>query len=224
MYKKLCFISVFICSIAAYGQNDAYQASDYDKIEKNIKVKNSPYYYPNLLKKLQSYDTLLTHEQYKHLYYGYLFQDQYTPFPEFSKEEELTGYMKRKYDKPEHKAIIKLLKEAIAENPLDLHRIDQLAYVYKVDGQEQNFRKLLTILWGLINVIESSGDGLDCKSGYHVISLDHEYMLLKVYDLEQLSRESGETCDYFEFEKDKYAVPGLYFDISKGKQIILSKF
>jgi hypothetical protein len=61
-------------------------------IQKNIENKNSEFYYPELLKRLKQNDTLLTGEQYRHLYFGYTFQKNYKPYKTYKKAEEMAKY------------------------------------------------------------------------------------------------------------------------------------
>jgi len=68
---------------------------------------------------------------------------------------------------------------------------------------------------GLLNAILTSGDGLKCETGFHVITVTDEYVLLNRFQMETKAQSHNGKCDYQEFEKGKYKIPGFYFDISR---------
>lgn len=72
--------------------------------------------------------------------------------------------------------------------------------------------------YGLFGAIFSSGDGRDCASGFHVIAVSHEYVVMNMLKLEIDSQSLTGDCDYLALEKDKYKLPGVYFNITKLKE------
>ena len=67
----------------------------------------------------------------------------------------------------------------------------------------------------IMNAIFSSGDGKQCETGFHVIVVEHEYIMLNVFEIESKSQSLVGNCDYLSFEKGKYNVDGIYFNIEK---------
>lgn len=53
---------------------------DFAKIEKETQNPKSEFYYPTLQKLYQRNDTSMSHEQYRNLYLGYFFQEDYDPY------------------------------------------------------------------------------------------------------------------------------------------------
>jgi len=53
---------------------------DYKKIEKNIKDKKSTFYYEKLMRRFIASDSSMTLDEKQHLYYGYVFSDDYNPY------------------------------------------------------------------------------------------------------------------------------------------------
>ena len=88
------FFSLFFLLLLTFlhGQKMEFKAPDYVEIQKNIEDKNSEFYYPKLLKRLKQNDTLLTSNQYRHLYFGYTFQKEYQPYKTGKKSEEVAKY------------------------------------------------------------------------------------------------------------------------------------
>ncbi|WP_435523810.1 DUF4919 domain-containing protein [Chryseobacterium indoltheticum] len=62
------------------------------------------------------------------------------------------------------------------------------------------------------------GDGRDCKTGFHVIAVSHEYVVMNMLELETASQSLSGNCDYLSLEKDKYKLPRVYFNITKLKE------
>lgn len=53
---------------------------DFEKIARETRDPRSEFYFPKLMKIYNRNDTSMSHEQYRHLYLGYLFQEDYDPY------------------------------------------------------------------------------------------------------------------------------------------------
>lgn len=205
------FISGFI-----YAQQEEHKKPDYDIIKKNIENKDSDFYYDKLLKRLQENDTLLTHDEYLHLYYGATLQKDYQPYGYSPYDKELrTYYNKENLDQKDYQPFIELANKSLKEYPLDLRLIHFLSYVHYLNGDEIMDKKVSANFQGLMRAILSTGDGLTCETGIHVLWVNHEYIILNLFDLESRGQSLVGNCDYLRFEKDKYKIPGMYFNVSK---------
>ncbi|HQK40849.1 MAG TPA: DUF4919 domain-containing protein, partial [Flavobacterium alvei] len=79
MKKIILLFTILILSVnASFSQENSFKKPDYDLIKKNIEDKSSNYYYPKLLERMISNDTLLDNEDYRHLYLGYVFNPKYS--------------------------------------------------------------------------------------------------------------------------------------------------
>ncbi|TDX90273.1 uncharacterized protein DUF4919 [Chryseobacterium daecheongense] len=229
MNTRLFAFIAFIMLIPLSAQESNPKAPDYQLIKKNIENKNSEFYYPKLLKKLKENDTLITKEQYQHLYFGYTFQKEYNPYKKSKNDEKLNQYYRgENITEKDVPKVIRALKEALEENPLDLRAMNYLAYMHHMSNDESMAKKISRNFHGLFEAITSSGDGMKCESAMHVISVSHEYVFLNMFQLEIISQSYNGTCDYLQFEKDKYKVPGIYFNVSqlreKSMELLKSKF
>lgn len=212
------FFSLFFLILLTFlhAQKMEFKAPDYAAIQKNIEDKNSEYYYPELLKRLKQNDTLLTSSQYRHLYFGYTFQKTYQPYKIGKKAEEVSKYYRGEgISQKDLSKGIQLFLDVLDENPLDLRAMNYLAYLYHLNKDDATAEKIAGNFHGLLNAILTSGDGLKCETGFHVISVTDEYVLLNRFQMETQSQSHNGKCDYQEFEKDKYKIPGVYFDISR---------
>lgn len=219
MLKPFLFFSLIFISTFSFSQQKEYEAPNYKLIQKNIENKDSEFYYPKLMDKLKANDTLITNDQYRHLYFGYTFQKEYHPYKISENEKKLIPYFQSKdLKKSDYAEIIKISNASLKEFPLNLRVMNFLAYIYHLDGNETMAKKVSHNFYGLFGAIFSSGDGRDCKTGFHVIAVSHEYVVMNILQLETASQGLSGDCDYLSLEKDKYKLPGVYFNITKLKE------
>lgn len=207
----LFFLNVFL---SLQAQKPEFKAPDYALIKKNIEDRTSEFYYPRVLKRLKENDTLLTNEHYRHLYFGFIFQKNYKPYKISKKTDELKKFYLGEVTEKDFPKGIKLFTEELEENPFNLRAMNYLSYLYHLNKDEVTAKKMSKNFHGLLDAILSSGDGQKCETGFHVIAVPDEYVLLNMFQMETRSQSYSGKCDYLEFEKDKYKVPGLYFDVS----------
>lgn len=217
MKKIILLFTILILSVnTSFSQENSFKKPDYDLIKKNIEDKSSNYYYPKLLERMISNDTLLDNEDYRHLYLGYVFNPKYSSFFKSSTEEKLRKYYQsEKINEKEYDEIIKLGEQSIKEFPFDLRQMNYLAYIYHLKGDEISAKNISNRFHKIILAIMSTGDGQKCETGLHVISVSHEYVILNLFKLQNISQSLVENCDYMAFEKGKYKVDGIYFSIEK---------
>ena len=216
MKKALLLIVILIFSGSLLGQNLPFEKPNYDLIKENIAQKDGKFFYPKLEKRLLELDTLLTKDDFRHLYFGYVFQKKYDAFWRSPVEKEITVFYKQpKIDPKDHPKIIKLLNKSITDFPFDLQSYNFLYFIEAQTGNNDEAMKLAKISQGLFGAILSSGDGKTCETGFHVLLSGHEYALLNMFNLQSVEQSLVESCDYLKFEKGKYKVEGLFFDVTK---------
>ncbi|PZX95228.1 DUF4919 domain-containing protein [Flavobacterium aquariorum] len=199
-----------------YAQEISFKVPDYELIKKNIQDKKSNYYYPKLLERMIANDTLLTNEDYRHLYFGYVFNPKYDAYFRSPDEEKLSKYFTSDsiYEK-DYDEIIKLSEHSISLFPFDLRQMNYLGYIYHLKGDDVAAKKMSNRFQSILEAILSSGNGEQCETGMHVISVSHEYVFLNMFRLESTSQSLVGNCDYLAFEKGKYKIDGVYFNIEK---------
>lgn len=87
---------------------------DFKKMEQVIADQQSPYYYPVLLKRYKDNDTSLTDNEYYYLYYGFSFQNSYSPYGRSPLEEDI----KKASEKDDTDKMIELEKKLLNQFPL----------------------------------------------------------------------------------------------------------
>lgn len=216
MLKQIFVLLIFCFGIHLNAQEIGFTKPDYKAIEKEISDKNSKFFYPKLMERLVKNDTLLTHDEYCHLYLGYVFQPKYNAFWRSPDDEKLrTYYDKEKLETSDYDEIIKLANHSISEFPFDLKQLNYLAYIYHLKGDEDAAKIASFKFHSIMNVILSSGDGKKCETGFHVLLVDHEYILINLFEIESTGQSLVENCDYLSFEKGVYNVDGIFFNIEK---------
>ncbi|MCD0471578.1 DUF4919 domain-containing protein [Flavobacterium sp. JAS] len=216
MIRKFLYLTVLLLTITSFAQEASFKVPDYKAIEKEISDKKSPFYYPKLMERFVSNDTLLTVDDYQHLYLGYVFQPKYNAFWKSPDEEKLREfYSKEKLETQDHDEIIKLANHSLSDFPFDLRQLNFLTYIYHLKGDDKSSDLASLKFHNIMNAIFSSGDGKQCETGFHVILVEHEYVMLNVFEIESKSQSLVDNCDYLSFEKGKYNVDGIYFNIEK---------
>ena len=216
--KKLFLTFTFLIFTfsKSFSQERNYIIPNYELIKKDIDDKSSNYYYSKLLERMISNDSLLNNEDYRHLYFGYVFNNKYSSNFRSKDDEKLQKYFRsEKIDEKDYDEIINLCENSISEFPFDLRQMNFLAYIYHLNGNDINAKKISNRFQKIIEAIISSGNGEKCETGFHVISVSHEYVLLNVFELQNISQSLVENCDYMAFEKGKYKIDGIYFSIGK---------
>lgn len=216
MLKQIILLLFLLLGITISAQETSFIAPDYKAIEKEITNKKSAYYYPKLMERLTKNDTLLTHDEFRHLYFGYFFQPKYNAFWESPDKEKLKKfYSKETIDAADYDEIIKLANNSLSDFPFDLKQLNYLAYIYHLKGDTEAAKTASYKFHSIMNVIFSSGDGKQCETGFHVLLVEHEYVMLNLFEIESNSQSLVGNCDYIGFEKGKYKVDGIYFNIEK---------
>lgn len=94
--------------------------------------------------------------------------------------------------------------------------LDPMIYVYQMQGNTEMAEKLEFKLGRIIETIFSSGDGLTEKTAFHVISVSHEYDLIRALGFGfggEQSLSNGKV-DLLKVEANDYGINGMYFNIS----------
>lgn len=216
MLKHFLFILLFNFGINAFAQELDFKAPDYKQIEKEIQDKKSAFYYPKLMDRLAKNDTLMTQDDFRYLYFGYVFQPKYNAFWRSPDEIKLREYYnKEKLETADYNEIIKLANHTLTDFPFDLKQLNYLAYIYHLKGDDEAAKITSYKFHNIMNAILSSGDGKKCETGFHVLLVEHEYVMLNLFELESKGQSLVGNCDYLSFEKGKYNVDGVYFNIEK---------
>ena len=188
---------------------------DFTEIKKSIEDTSSPYYYPTLLERIWADDTTLNYSDYKHLYYGNVFQEYYHPYGMSDAKKEFSEiFNARQYPKAIEKG-----KVVLAENPVDIEVTLKMIISFLELSDTTNARIYGKKYFGFLDVIYASGDGKTLETAYVVISVDDEYRIVGDLGLYVKQQALINDCDLLIFEKTgqrkvrKKKIKELYFNV-----------
>lgn len=226
---KIAIFLITIFNVSVLAQKVAkfeVKKVDFAKIEEEIKNPNSKYFYPKLVKSYLSNDTVLDFEGYRHLYYGYTFQEDYNPFreSEFSQAIEHL-YFKKEFTRAECDSIEKYAEKTLNDNIFDFRQMNFCIFALREKKKLAKASIRQYRLNHLIAAILSSGSGTK-ESPWVVISPNHEYDLLNFLGYVATDyKELDNKVDYITVNKvNKKSPEGFYFDASRIFEVAEKKF
>lgn len=185
--KALMAIIILLTAFSASAQGLSglkRERPDLEKIKREITDRTSQYYYPRLMQEFLRNDTLMKIDKYRHLYFGYMFQEDYNPYrsSERTLTYDATFSRAKKLTRQECDSVIAYAEQALADNPFNLGEMVMLINALRGKGKTN-----LANIWQyklnyLLMAIVSSGTGLDEENAWFVIEPQHEYVLLNMMD------------------------------------------
>ena len=127
-------------------------------------------------------DTALTADDYRYLYYGYAYRDEYRPL-ETNDALDRTLLLASSIDpeKPRVEDLEALLAaglESLERDPFSPKVLNLLAFAYGALGDEVQEKAYYDRMNKVLATIEASGDGLTERSPRHILMFDHALDLL----------------------------------------------
>jgi hypothetical protein len=213
---QLLILTFLLVSVVGLSQNRGTEKPDYKKIEKEISKDKSEFFYSKLLKRYMNSDTTMTIKEKRYLYYGYSFQNAYSPYGHSDFSDSLRVVLqKEQHNDKELNEIIELSDSILVENPFDLRAINYQLYAFDKLGKMVEFDMKINQMRIIVDALLSSGDGLEKKTAFYVIYISHEYDLLNVLGFDFGGEQSLiDHFDYLEVAENSQDIKGLYFDVS----------
>jgi len=215
----LTIISILMISLPGlHAQDDDFEAVHFKKIKKEIRKKRSPFYYPELFARYLALDTTLTVEEFRYLYYGYTFQDEYRPYSIPSRQDSLVRYLSRDELIPaEYAMAARIGGDLLKDMPFRLRETFITALTNELAGNTNLSSRYFNFYEKQVDAIMSSGDGLSTKTAFTVIYVQDEYEILEVlgfeFNGEQHLLQGG--YDMLELEENPFGIDALYFDVNR---------
>ena len=200
------------------------QAPDEELIFDRTTTASSPYYYPNLLIRYNAGDTTLTKEDYRYLYYGYAFRDEYRPLePNDEFDRTLLIASRIDPDRPRVEDLEELILaglKALERDPFSPRLLNLMAYAYGALGNSTQERIYYDRMNKVMEAIRSTGDALTQRTPQHILMFDHALDLMTAEGLAPgRSRVVSRTTEYVPLVApariDGRKIKGLYFDYSR---------
>jgi len=169
----------------------------------------------------------MTLEDKRHLYYGYAFTDDYSPYgsnPDYKKE--LKGLLnKDKLEKKEMEQVITITSKILKEYPFSIRIKEYRIYFFKELGKLDEAAKETQQADMIIEAMLSTGDGKTIDTSFYVINISNEYELIDVLGFKYGGEQSlvDFQHDYLKLADNEYKYQGFYFEMSPSMQSLSGK-
>ncbi|MCR6639552.1 MAG: DUF4919 domain-containing protein [Sporocytophaga sp.] len=203
-----------ICLLLLFGVLSIQgQQIDIKDIERAVKNPESRFFYPLLLKRFNSLDTTLKKEDFKYLYYGFAFRENYFPFEMDDLEKRLKdlNYAKQ-FDN-----VIDLADSIYHSVPTNLTVLFEKSYALRSLAKKEEViaRSKYNVL---LKAVLSSGDGKSPETAYQVIFFGDEIEVLSALGFKIIERQTilkdNRFFDVWILGKNKQKLEKLYFDVT----------
>lgn len=215
--KHLIFsLFALMFAFSALAQEQTFEAPNFEVIKKTIQTDTSRFFYPRLLERYQAMDSSLNADDYKHLYYGFVFNAGYQPYKVLPEDKQLSDYFKRdELAEADYDKIIQLAKVCLKQFPFNINQMKMMAFAYNKKGDSDTSAKLMGQTFDIIKTIMQSGDGKSEATAYHVISVGNEYDLLRMLNLQSESQTLIGNCDKLILEKNSRGLTDIFFNVEQ---------
>ncbi|MDE6381110.1 MAG: DUF4919 domain-containing protein [Muribaculaceae bacterium] len=179
---------------------------------------SNPMYFPKLMKKFNRNDTTMTADEFRHLYLGYMFQEDYDPYRESPYSSVTDSYRnKTSHTKEEIDTIRKYAELTLLDNPFDLRQMSFLVHVLKERRKDMSAKIWEYRLEHLLGAIKSTGTGENEENAWFVIYPAHEYDMVQLMGYHAVDADFIEPgFDYLMVEPEEETLRRLRDKVQKG--------
>ena len=196
---------------------DNFEKPDYEQIKLNIENKQSNFYYSKILNRFQAGDSTMTLEEKRHLYYGYVFHKNYSPYADSREDKQVKAVLdKEKPTKKEWKKLVSLLNASLKAKPFSIKHLYYQGIAYdalnNLSEADKNIKKIRYI----VDALNSTGDGLSKETAIHVITISNEYDYMFLNNLSMQSQALADGgYDVFNLQPNKDGLEEIWFDVNQ---------
>lgn len=200
------------------AQEEFFKAPNYSQIESNVKAQTSSYYYPNLMKKYLEANSNMTLEEARHLYYGFVFHNNYEPVDTSSYNNKLAATLsKSSFTTRDYAEILEFSNALLLDDPFNLRALNAKLLVHAQQNDTDEYKKVAQQRSIVQNAIVSTGDGMSENSAFYVIKVAHEYDILPFLGYTYGGEDKiirGKKVNYLTLGQNRFGVERVYFNIS----------
>jgi tetratricopeptide (TPR) repeat protein len=195
---------------------------NFDEVKRITQDSSSSAYYPKLLNRLRELDTTLTLSDFKLLYYGNVFTDNYNPYDFGTKREDRFNEL---YKAGNLKEALAEGKQLFEEHPVNIRLLYRLMNCCEALNEMELGQKFANCYFGLIYTILGSGNGNSIETAYVVTRVPDEYSILNHLHLNSIKQALVGYTDVLTINqklqkkvKGKKKVKELYFNVQMPYQ------
>jgi hypothetical protein len=202
-----------------HAQHFSYTPVDFKTVRSAVTSKKSVFYYPVLFERYRNNDTTLSHEEFRYLYYGYTFQDEYRPYAVHDADSLVTDLMGK--DNPtteDFSVILGHCREILQLHPFSIRILLTSAIACSRMGNTIEATLYYFKYRSILSAILSSGDGATEQSAWSVILISDEVELIRSLEFVPSGKQkmiAKSLCEFIYVMANDYGVEGFYFDISR---------
>jgi hypothetical protein len=205
-----------VFSINVHSQGKGIIEPDYEVIKASVSDPSASSYYPKLMKRYLNYDETLTEDEFRLLYYGFIYQNNYDPYSPSMEHNALALYLEKEtLDTKDCDAIINYVNISMIDYPFNFHLLRMSAYALHLKGTHVEADKRIKMLDGVIQAILSSGDGKSMRTAFHVIYTQHEYEIVNYLGYNAEYQTLNNIWDIISISKNDDKIPALYFNVGE---------
>ena len=218
------FFTAFLLSLNSHAQLSTFTVVDYDVIKEAVSDPKSPTHYPKLMKRYLNSDVSLTADEFRLLYYGHIYQDNYEPYSAAMEHNALSVYLQKEEITPvDCDMIINYVNISLIDFPFNFHNLRMAIYAHHVKGNKEEANKRMTMLNGIVDAILSSGDGKSLRTAFHVIYTPHEYEIVNILGYNAEYQTLNNVWDIISLSRNNDKIPALYFNVEEMLNIYREK-
>jgi hypothetical protein len=219
MKRLILLIFLFITlAININAQEEFFEVPNYINIEKNVKDRNSSFYYPTLMAKYLNANSEMTIEEARHLYFGYVFQSNYVPSDTSSYNNKLSKTLSRVTFTPsDYAEILEYSDALLLQDPFNLRALNSKLLVFAQQNNTEEYKKVAQQRSVIHNAIVSTGDGMSENTAFYVIKVAHEYDILPFLGYNYGGEDKilrGKNVNYLTLGQNRFGIEKVYFNIS----------
>ena len=205
---------IIAVSISIFSYSQTISNINFDKIKSETTDTFSTNFYSLLLQRHIKADTNLIFEEINNIYYGSVFQPNYSPYGRSDSEDDFYKYYKQKKYKKATKYGLKILEE----NPIDLTMLFKMLVCYNEMGNKEKAELYAFRYFSLLSCIYHSGDGKSIYNSFVVVSVSDAYEILADLQLYSVGQSLQGSTDVIKLDlksqKSETKIEELYFNVS----------
>ena len=215
---KYIFLTIILFPVFSTAKEKKIniEKPDMEQIRRDVLDPASKYYYPKLMRQYEQNETIMTLQDYRHLYLGMVFQEDYNPYRKNEKSADIERlYYQKSHTRVELDSIISYAEHALQDDPFNFEQINFLIFALQKRKKTNRAAIWQYRLNHLLEAIASTGTGLDPDNAWYVISPQHEYNIINFQNgVAEHQKYVEPYYDYIEIKKVNDKSPqGYYFNI-----------
>lgn len=176
------------------------------------------------MKRYLAHDVTLNADEFRLLYYGHIYQDNYDPYSSTMEHNALSLYLdKENLDTSDCDIIINYTNISMIDYPFNFHNLRMAIYALHIKGEHVEADKRSKMLNGIIDAILSSGDGKSMRTAFHVIYTPHEYEIVNILGYNAEYQTLNNIWDVISISKNPEKILALYFNVGEMLNVYKQK-